>query len=209
MKSERALELIEECRVIAILRGDFGGLEVEMVEAMAGGRLKVVEVTLNSPGAATTIARLAERFEGRCAIGGGTVLSPADVQLVADAGGTFIVSPNTDVDTIRAARNLGLACFPGAFTPTEIVNAFRAGASAVKLFPANTLGPGYVRALRGPLPEVKLVPTGGVTPELAREYKSAGAWAVGIGSELVGRGGQPDLADISRKAAAFVSAMTE
>ncbi len=187
MNHQQTLTKIEQGRVIAILRGDFAGREASIVEALISGGITAVEVTMNSPNALQKIAQLAQQFISRCAIGAGTVLTCEEVQQVAGAGGTFIVSPNCDVAVIKEARRLGLASFPGCFTPTEVVQAMQAGADAAKLFPATSLGPGYVKALRAPLNDVKLIPTGGVTPENAVEYLRAGAWAVGIGSELTSK----------------------
>ena len=187
MYNNQTLTKIEQGRVIAILRGDFGGREAAMVEALISGGITAVEVTLNSPNALQKIAQLSKQFNSQCAIGAGTVLTSDEVKNVADEGGTFIVSPNCDVEVIKETRRLGLASFPGCFTPTEVVQAMQVGADAAKLFPATSLGPGYVKALRAPLNDVKLIPTGGVTPEIAVEYLRAGAWAVGIGSELTGK----------------------
>jgi Entner-Doudoroff aldolase len=210
MTPQQPLSTIEAGRVIAILRGDFGGREHEMVAAMIEGGLTAVEVTLNSPDALIKIAKLAALFGARCAVGAGTVLIPHEVSQVADAGGTFIVSPNCDARVIAATKQLGLHSFPGAFTPTEIVAAMNAGADAVKLFPAASLGPGYVKAVRAPLAKLRLIPTGGVTPEMAREYLIAGAWAVGVGSELLGNEILKDtsLLTLRERTAAFVAAMT-
>lgn len=209
MNQQQTLSKIEAGRVIAILRGDFGGREHDMVAAMIEGGLTAVEVTLNSPDALIKIAQLAALFSSRCAVGAGTVLSQNEVNQVADAGGTFIVSPNCDPRVIAATKHRRLISFPGAFTPTEIVTALEAGADAVKVFPATTLGPGYIKAVRAPLSHARLVPTGGVSPEMARAYCQAGAWAVGVGSELLG---QEILADetfvtLRNRTMAFVTAM--
>lgn len=211
MKLEQIFSQIEAGRVIAILRGDFGGREHEMVAAMIEGGLTAVEVTLNSPNALDKIARLAASFGEQCAVGAGTVLHTSEVHQVAEAGGTFIVSPNCDARVIATTKQLGLCSFPGAFTPTEIVAAMQAGADAVKVFPATTLGPGYIKAVRAPLPHLRLVPTGGVTPELARTYLQVGAWAVGIGSELTGPEILRDQSFVTlrERTSAFVRAMQQ
>jgi 2-dehydro-3-deoxyphosphogluconate aldolase/(4S)-4-hydroxy-2-oxoglutarate aldolase len=113
------------------------------------------------------------------------VIQPEEVERAADAGAQFIVSPNRDFRVIEMSKRRGLASFPGCFTPSEVVEALQAGADAAKIFPAQCLGINFVKALQGPLPQARLIPTGGVTPEVARDYLVAGAWAVGIGSELV------------------------
>jgi len=181
------IRLIGTGRVIAIMRGDFGGREEDIVSALIGGGINAVEITVNSPGALKAIEKLSKRFGLNTAVGVGTVLKPVEVELAADAGAQFIVSPNRNVNVIETTKRLGLVSLPGCFTPSEIIEAIDAGADAVKLFPANSLGVNFVRALRGPLPDIRVVPTGGVTPETAREYFVAGAWAVGVGSELIGR----------------------
>jgi Entner-Doudoroff aldolase len=207
--NEPTLAKIEAGRVIAIMRGDFGGREQEMVAAMIEGGLTAVEVTLNSPNAILKIAELRARFGACCAVGAGTVLNPVAVNQVADAGGTFVVSPNCDPRVIAATKKRGLVSVPGAFTPTEIVVATDNGADAVKVFPAAPLGAAYIKAVRAPLPNTRLVPTGGVTPEMARQYAQAGAWAVGVGSEMLGREILADqsLVALRNRAADFVAAM--
>lgn len=210
MNPEPLLQLIERSRVIAILRGDFGGRETEMAAAILAGGITAVEVTLNSPGALETIRRLAQEFGARMAVGAGTVLRMEEAEAVAEAGGRFIVSPNTNPNVIAKSIALGLLSFPGAFTPTEILRAIDAGAHAVKLFPAHSLGANFVRAVRAPLPAIRLVPTGGVTPESARDYRQAGAWAVGIGSELLGKEKFSDeqIKRLTERAQEFVAAMS-
>lgn len=211
MSKSKTLSKIEAGRVVAILRGDFGGREHEMVAAMIEGGLTAVEVTLNSPDALIKIAKLAALFGTTCAVGAGTVLTPQEVREVAGVGGTFIVSPNCDPRVIRETNARQLISLPGAFTPTEIVMAMDAGADAVKLFPATSLGPSYVKAVRAPLSHLRLIPTGGVTPEVAQQYRAAGAWAVGIGSELLGKEILADSSFVTlrERAAAFVQAMKE
>ena len=208
MQNSTALQHIEAGRIVAIMRGDFGGREAEIVSVLRAAGITAVEVTLNSPDALATIAALARQFGTQMALGAGTVLRPAEVEQAAAAGAQFIVSPNRNVEVIATTKRLGLLSLPGCYTPSEIVEALDAGADAIKIFPANTLGPAYVKAVRAPLNEVRLVPTGGVTPEKAREYFAAGAWAVGIGSELVGKDvwqtGNFEL--LQRRAAEFVSA---
>jgi Entner-Doudoroff aldolase len=202
---QETIEHIEAGRIVAILRGDFRGREEEIVAAMRAGGLTAVEVTLNSPDALAAIGRLAKRFGQAMAVGAGTVLTPEEVKKAADAGASFIVSPNRNFQVIEATKRLNLISLPGCYTPSEVVEAINAGADAAKLFPANALGPGYLKALRGPLPQVRTVPTGGVTSELAREYFAVGAWAIGAGSELLGKNFD-DLAGLQARTVAFVAA---
>jgi Entner-Doudoroff aldolase len=202
---EKTIRTIEAGRILAILRGDFNGREEEIVSAMREGGLTAVEVTLNSPGALPGIHRLSDRFGFDMAVGAGTVMTVDEVKRAADAGASFIVSPNRNIRVIEATKKLNLVSLPGCFTPSEIVEALNAGADAVKLYPATSLGPGFVKALAGPLPRVRTVPTGGVTAKLAREYFAAGAWAIGTGSELLGKS-QDDMEELRSRTAAYISA---
>lgn len=209
MQLNKITEAIEAGRIIAILRGDFEGREEDIVSVLVQAGITAVEVTLNSPRALNSIKLLAMRFGSQIAIGAGTVLKPEEVESVADAGGQFIVSPNRDIHVIQATRRRGMASFPGCFTPSEVVEALQAGADAAKLFPAQCLGVNFVKAMRGPLSHARLIPTGGVTPQAARDYLEAGAWAVGVGSELVSTkvlttGGAEDLC---QRALAYVAAV--
>lgn len=187
MADDRIRRLLETGRIIAILRGDFGDREEEIVSALIDGGITAVEVTLNSPNALKSIHKLSLSFGSRIAVGAGTVMSVDDVGRAEANGARFIVSPNRNTKVIVETRRLGLFSLPGCYTPSEIVEALESGADAIKIFPANTLGPAYVKAVRAPLGDIRLVPTGGVTPEKAREYFAAGAWAVGVGSELLNR----------------------
>lgn len=202
------LEKLAAGRIVVILRGDFGGRETDIVAVLQTVGVNAVEVTLNSPNALAMIEQLAKRFGTQMAVGAGTVLRVSEVEQAAATGAQFIVSPNRNAEVIAATKRLDLVSLPGCFTPSEIVEALDAGADAIKIFPANTLGPGYVKAVRAPLNDIRLVPTGGVTPEKAREYFAAGAWAVGVGSELVGKDvwqtGNFEL--LERRAAEFVKA---
>ncbi|MDX2034968.1 MAG: bifunctional 4-hydroxy-2-oxoglutarate aldolase/2-dehydro-3-deoxy-phosphogluconate aldolase [Blastocatellia bacterium] len=203
------IERIATGRVIAIIRGDYGDRIEEIAAAILDAGVTALEVTFNSPNVLASIERLSAALGSRMAIGAGTVLTREDVDAAARAGARFIVSPNMNPDVIRATRERDLVSLPGCFTPTEIVAAIDAGADAAKLFPASALGVEFVRALRGPLPAIRVVPTGGVTPEMAHSYFAAGAWAVGVGSELISRdalapGG---LERLRQRAAAFAAAL--
>ena len=199
---EATLQRITSARLIAILRGDFGNLVDTIADHLVLAGVTVLEVTMNSPGALEHIERLARRLTGRAAVGVGTVRNSTEVRRAADAGATFVVSAECIIDVIEATRDRGLVSLPGCFTPTEVAVAFDAGADAVKLFPAVSLGVGFLRALRGPRPDLRAVPTGGITLENAAEWLDAGAWALGVGGELIGR--DADRAGIRERAEAFV-----
>jgi 2-dehydro-3-deoxyphosphogluconate aldolase / (4S)-4-hydroxy-2-oxoglutarate aldolase len=182
------LRTIETGRVIAILRGDVGIPDQALAEALVDAGVTAMEITMDSPDAVGRIEGLTRVMGGRLAIGAGTVRTRDQVGEAAGAGASFIVSPNRDIAVIRAAVRHGLVVCPGCFTPSEILEALDAGAQTVKLFPSQVLGPGFVRAVRGPLGDIRIVPTGGITADVVRAYREAGAWAFGVGSELVGRG---------------------
>jgi 2-dehydro-3-deoxyphosphogluconate aldolase/(4S)-4-hydroxy-2-oxoglutarate aldolase len=192
-------------RVIAIARGLPGDRLLRIATGLAAGGVRAFEITLNSAGALDSISTLAARFDGEeLLVGAGTVLTPEDAQAALDAGARFIVMPNVDPEVIAVGAGRGIPTFPGVFTPSEALLAWRAGASAVKLFPASAAGPAFVRELRGPLPEIPVVPTGGITIDNAPAFIAAGAVAIGIGSWLTGSG-DPD--EISRRGASLVAAL--
>jgi 2-dehydro-3-deoxyphosphogluconate aldolase/(4S)-4-hydroxy-2-oxoglutarate aldolase len=155
------------------------------VDAISEGGVRVLEVTMTVPGAVELIADLAPRMPAGFVLGAGTVVDAATAKRVIDAGARFIVSPVFRQEVIDACHERGAAAMPGCFSPTEILNAWDGGADVVKVFPATALGPGYIKDIRGPLPHVKLMPTGGVTLDNAGEWIKAGAVAVGVGTALL------------------------
>ncbi|NPV69233.1 MAG: bifunctional 4-hydroxy-2-oxoglutarate aldolase/2-dehydro-3-deoxy-phosphogluconate aldolase [Firmicutes bacterium] len=177
------LELLGESKVIAIIRGFDPEASVAVAEALAGGGVKLIEVTFNSPGAAESIQAVARMPGVVC--GAGTVLVESQVATAVERGARFIVAPNAHERVVRAARMMGAACIPGAMTPTEVLMAARWGADAVKVFPASVVGPAFFREMKGPLPHIRLVATGGITADNAGEFVRAGAFAVGMGGSLV------------------------
>jgi 2-dehydro-3-deoxyphosphogluconate aldolase/(4S)-4-hydroxy-2-oxoglutarate aldolase len=179
---------IEEQGMVPVLRLPSAALVYRAVEALLAAGVSVFEVTLTVPGAIELIASLVQRFGPRATVGAGTVLSPRDAEKCIEAGAMFIVSPGFDRATLEAAHARDVPVMPGALTPTEVISAWNAGADMVKIFPCSAVGgPKYVRALKGPLPQVKMLPTGGVSLSNVGEYIAAGAAAVGMGSELVDR----------------------
>lgn len=196
------------CPLVAILRGLPPGDAEAVGEALVAAGFGLIEVPLNSPDPFTSIARLAARFGNEALIGAGTVLDPADVSRVADAGGGLIVSPNTDPRVIRAAKASGMAAAPGSFTPSECFAALEAGADALKLFPAEAAPPSVVKAMRAVLPpDVPLIAVGGITPESMVGYRAAGADGFGLGSALYSPG--MPAAEVAARARAFVTALEE
>jgi 2-dehydro-3-deoxyphosphogluconate aldolase/(4S)-4-hydroxy-2-oxoglutarate aldolase len=175
-------------RIVAIARGLAGNAIDEVADGLVAGGIRAFEITLNSPDAVAWIAAVARRLDGHLLVGAGTVLDVDGAKRAVDAGARFIVSPHTDIGLIESAVALGVPVVPGAFSPTEVLVAWRAGATAVKLFPASVAGPSFIRELHGPFPEIPLIATGGVTIESAPGLLAAGAVAVGMGSWLTGDG---------------------
>lgn len=194
-----------QCPLVAILRGVRPD-EVEGVgEALAEAGFTLIEVPLNSPDPFDSIGRLARQLEGTAMVGAGTVTDPAEVAKVRDVGGELIVSPNTDVSVIAATVNAGLISMPGYFTPSEAFAAARAGAHALKLFPAEAASPKVLKAQRAVLPPaLPVLVVGGVTPEGMDPWRAAGAAGFGIGSALYAPG--VTTAEIRERAARFVAA---
>lgn len=196
---------LRQLPLVAILRGIQPGEVEGIADALYAEGFRVIEVPLNSPQALDSIARLACRLPADALIGAGTVLSAEAVLDVQRAGGRLIVMPHADVAVIRAARAAGLACIPGAATPTEAFAALQVGADALKLFPAELVTPPVLKAMRAVLPrETRLLPVGGITPESMAAYQRAGAAGFGLGSALYAPG--LDATAVALRARAFVSA---
>ena len=177
---------IEEVGLVPVVRAPSAPVALRAVEAVLAGGISILEITMTVPDALSVISTIVSRLGRRALVGAGTVLSADDARACVDAGARFIVSPGLDVPTVEAARALGVPVMPGALTPTEVITAWKAGADMVKIFPCSAMGgPKYLRALRGPLPAVKLLPTGGVNATTAADYIAAGASALGVGSELI------------------------
>ncbi|MDX3313314.1 bifunctional 4-hydroxy-2-oxoglutarate aldolase/2-dehydro-3-deoxy-phosphogluconate aldolase [Streptomyces sp. NPDC054884] len=180
-------------RVMAILRSaDASGLPA-VARALAAGGVTCLEVTLTTAGALDALTRIRAELGPGVATGAGTVITGAQARDALSAGADFLVAPVVDTAVVRHAADRGIPCYPGAWTPTEVSQAWQAGAAAVKLFPASTGGIGHLRQLRAPLPDIPLVAVGGVGVDEARDYLDAGACAVGIGSPLL-RGADRDPA---------------
>jgi 2-dehydro-3-deoxyphosphogalactonate aldolase len=192
--------------LVAILRGVKPDEVVGIAEAIVAAGIRIIEVPLNSPEPFTSIALLSKRLRDKALIGAGTVLTVADVEKVAEAGGTVIVSPNTNVEVIRASKAKGMLSLPGFFTPSEAFAALEAGADALKLFPAEMASPAAVKAMRAVLPKTtKILVVGGVSPTTIPPYLAVGVDGFGVGSDLyaVGR----DAAEVGQRAQALAEAV--
>jgi 2-dehydro-3-deoxyphosphogluconate aldolase / (4S)-4-hydroxy-2-oxoglutarate aldolase len=195
--------------VVAIARRLDPEAAVDVVIALADGGVRAFEITLNDPVAKAlrAIEAVAGPASARgLSIGAGTVLSIAAARQAVEAGATFLVMPHVDTELVAWASEHGIPVLPGAATPTEVLAAWTAGAAAVKLFPASSLGPSFIRELAGPFPDIPVVPTGGVTAETAGSFIAAGAVAVGLGSWLVGDGVAAGVEARARQVVAAVAA---
>lgn len=182
---ETIVKQIEDAGIVAVIRIKEPEKLRAVVEAISEGGVRALEVTMTVPGAVELIRELAPTLPPGFVLGAGTVLDPETAARVIDAGATFVVSPVFRTPVIDACHAKGVAAMPGCFTPTEILEAWDAGADVVKVFPATALGPAFFKDVRGPLPQVKLMPTGGVTVENAGDWIRAGAVAVGVGTALL------------------------
>ncbi len=185
MSREKQLARVLECGIVAVVRAATPTNLVDVIAAIAEGGVNVAEVTFTVPNAVDVIRAAKEQLGDRVLLGAGTVLDAETARAAILAGAEFVVSPTLNLDVIKLCRRYDRLVFPGAFTPTEILTAWEAGADVVKVFPADVVGPGFFRAMRGPLPQVRLMPTGGVDLNTASEYLRAGASCLGVGSQLV------------------------
>lgn len=181
------LDHIVAARVVAIIRTDSGDHLLDIARALAAGGIRCLEVTMTTPGALAGITRIAGDLGDTVLVGVGTVLDSQACRDAINAGAQFVVSPGFEEAVHSTTKEMGMVSIPGALTPTEILRAWTAGADLVKVFPSGSLGPGYIRELRGPLPHVKLMPTGGVDASNLSEWFGAGATCVGVGSALVAK----------------------
>lgn len=195
-------------RVIAVLRADNSEHLVDVARVLVGEGIVSIEVTMNTPGALARVRELRDGVGDAIEIGVGTVLTPQDVDQALAAGADYVVTPNVSSVVIERVRYAGIPVIPGALTPTEVSTAWDLGASAVKLFPAAVVGPTYVAHLRGPFPDVSVIPSGGVGPDTAAGWIAAGSPAVSVGGPLLGDalvGG--DLGALRRRAATLVDSL--
>ena len=172
--------------LIPVIRAESSDTAMRAVDAIREGGISVLEITLTVPGAIRIIEEVSRRFGDDAIVGAGTVLDSETARACILAGARFIVSPALDLETISCCRRYSIPVMPGAMTPTEVVTAWKAGADFVKVFPANAVGgPSYIKALKAPLPQIQLVPTGGVSLKTAADFIKAGAAALGVGTDLV------------------------
>jgi len=198
------VDRIREIGIVPVIRATSADEALHAVDAIREGGINVLEITMTVPNAVQTIKTLARRIGDDALIGAGTVIDSDTARACVDAGAQFIVGPALDVPTIETCRILDVPIFPGALTPTEVLTAWKAGADAVKVFPANAVGGAtYIKSLKAPLPQIELIPTGGVSLKNIAELIQAGALAVGVGADLV----KGDAASITAKAREYVAAV--
>lgn len=185
MSREHDLQRVLDCGIVAVVRFSAPEPLVEVVRALHAGGATVAEVTFTVPNALDVIRAAKEQLGDRVLLGAGTVLDPETARAAILAGAEFIVAPTVNLDVIRVCRRYDKLVMPGAFTPTEVLTAWEAGADIVKVFPADVVGPAFFKALRGPLPQIKLMPTGGVDLNTAADFLKAGAVCLGVGGQLV------------------------
>lgn len=202
---QEILDGILDCGIAAVVRAESSDLALKAIEAALVGGVNVIEVTFTVPGALEIIRSLAKTIGSNAILGAGTVLAPQTATDAIEAGARFIVSPCTSLAVIEATKLKGVPVFPGALTPTEVVTAWQAGADMVKIFPANVMGPSYLKDLHGPLPQVKFMPTGGVGLDTALDYLKAGASALGVGGDLINKKlmAEGNFAEITARARKF------
>jgi 2-dehydro-3-deoxyphosphogluconate aldolase/(4S)-4-hydroxy-2-oxoglutarate aldolase len=186
MTSKEILAFISEVGIVPIVRTSSAEGAIQAVEAIYAGGVRAAEITMTVPGAIHALEKLADRFGGKLILGAGTVLDPETARACMLAGAEFFVTPSLRLSTIEMAKRYSKVICPGALTPTEVLTAWEAGADMVKIFPCgNVGGPKYIKALKGPFPQIEMIPTGGVNLETTGDFLKAGACAVAVGSELV------------------------
>ena len=186
MTSKEILAFISEVGIVPIVRTSSAEGAIEAVEAIYAGGVRAAEITMTVPGAIHALEKVADRFGGKIVLGAGTVLDPETARACMLAGAEFFVTPSLRLSTIEMAKRYSKVICPGALTPTEVLTAWEAGADMVKIFPCgNVGGPKYIKALKGPFPQIEMIPTGGVNLETTGDFLKAGACAVAVGGELV------------------------
>ena len=186
MDKSKVIARIEEVGILPVLRADSVESAIALSDAIVAGGINAMEVTLTVPGALDVISKLAAKYGDKVLVGAGSVLDPETARAAILAGATFLVSPVMNVKTIELSLRYGVAMCSGALTPTEIITAWQAGSDIVKVFPCSAVGgASYLKAVKAPMPQLRLIPTGGVSQATAESFLKAGAFALGVGGDLV------------------------
>ena len=196
-----------QCSIIPVLRKILYADSVNIIDALYDGGIRAVEITMDTANATEIIRETIERYGEKLLVGAGTVLTVEDCQNAINAGAQFLVSPAFDLEVMQYAREQQVEFIPGVFTPTEMVLSYKEGASMVKLFPASSLGPSFIKDVKGPLSHIKVMATGGITKETAYDYIKVGACVIGVGSELLKKQliNQKDWSGLAKEAASWLS----
>ncbi|TDE08086.1 bifunctional 4-hydroxy-2-oxoglutarate aldolase/2-dehydro-3-deoxy-phosphogluconate aldolase [Jiangella asiatica] len=201
---------LRDTGVMAILRARTADRFAEVSRTLVDAGITCLEITLTSPGAVDAIRAIRQELPDTVDVGAGTVTDAAQARAVVEAGAGFVVSPSVEPDVVAVAREAGIPAYPGAFTPTEVLAAWRAGASVVKLFPGSAVGPSYISALHGPFPDIEIMPTGGVSLDNIGDWIRAGAAGVGLGGPLLGDAADGgDLGALAERAAKALAAVRD
>lgn len=186
MSKQQIIEQIETLGLVPVVRAASADEAMRVIDAIKEGGVSVLEITMTVPGAVKVIEEVAARYGEEATVGAGTVLDPETARACILAGAQFVVSPALNLETIALCRRYSVAVMPGALTPTEVVTAWQAGADLVKIFPCGSMGgASYIKNLKGPLPHIKFIPTGGVSLKTAADFIKAGSSALGVGTDLV------------------------
>jgi 2-dehydro-3-deoxyphosphogluconate aldolase / (4S)-4-hydroxy-2-oxoglutarate aldolase len=212
MERSKIIKQIEDIGIIPVVRAQSADEAMQAIDAIMAGGINVLEITMTVPGAVKVIEEVSAKYGDEALVGAGTVLDPKTAQACIDAGAKFIVSPALNLDTIALCKKLDVPIMPGALSPTEVVTAWNAGADLVKIFPCGSVGgANYIKNLKGPLPQIKMIPTGGVSLATAADFIKAGAAALGVGSDLVNvkaiRAGETHI--VTERAKQFVEIVRE
>ncbi len=212
MNKNEIIERILDIGIIPVVRASSAEEAMRAIDAIRAGGIDVLEITMTVPGAVEVIREVSAKYGDEALVGAGTVLDPETAQACIDAGARFIVSPALNLDTIALCKKLDVPIMPGALSPTEVVTAWNAGADLVKVFPCGSVGgASYIKNLKGPLPNIKMIPTGGVSLTTAADFIKAGASALGVGTDLVDvkaiRAGKAEV--VTERARQFVQIVKE
>ncbi|MGH9882654.1 MAG: bifunctional 4-hydroxy-2-oxoglutarate aldolase/2-dehydro-3-deoxy-phosphogluconate aldolase [Pyrinomonadaceae bacterium] len=212
MRKDEILKHITDIGIVPVVRAESAAEALAVVDAIRAGGVSILEITMTVPGAVNVIAEIAHKYGNDVVVGAGTVIDSETARQCILAGAQFVVGPSLNISVIETCQQHSIAVCPGALTPTEVVTAWQAGADIVKIFPCGAVGGArYLKALKAPLPQIRMMPTGGVTLETASDFIAAGAVALGVGADLVDlkaiRNGEPEK--VTRAAAAYVEAVRQ
>lgn len=211
MKKHEKLNVIRETGIIAIMRAQSSDQLITAADAISEGGVRVIEVTMTTPGALHVIEEAKQRYGEEIIFGAGSVLDPETARAAILAGADFIVAPTLNLDMVALCNRYSIPVMPGCYTPTEALTAWEAGAGMIKLFPAGFGGPALVKAFLAPLPQLEIVPVGGVNLDTAADFIRAGASALGVGSSLVNKSllDSGEMGELTRRAEGFIKAVQE